>query len=149
MSLPPLDSQFSSPSHYLSAQKLHPPKPVIAGSWTAPFRDGLPTPPGDMTGVTYNPMPYVPHGGPSHGMHSHLYAPPRNQYDSISSSMATAVKSHPHVPVDDVSAMDPIPKKSSGSSSNSQLRIPTSINASQGSLAEFAAQVSSDLRILS
>ncbi|KAJ6160607.1 hypothetical protein N7470_004003 [Penicillium chermesinum] len=146
MSLPPLDFQFSfpgpsSPAYHTSAQKSCPPKPVIGGSWTAPFRDGLPTPPGDMTGVTYNAMPHFPHGGNVHGMSSHLYAPPRNHYDSSSSSMAPAMKPQVHVPANDAPATDPVPKKTTGSSSGSQLQIPTTINASQGSLAEFAAQM--------
>lgn len=146
MSLPPLDSQFSSipgssPSYNLSAQKPHPPKPVISTSWTAPFRDGLPTPPGDMTGLTYNAMPHVPYGGNALALSSHLYAPQRNQYDSISSSMSAAIKPTHHAPANDMPATDPVPKKSTSSSSGSQLRIPTSINASKGNLAEFAAQV--------
>lgn len=117
-------------------------KPALAGScWTAPFRDGLPTPPSDMTGVTYNAMPSVGYGRKPDGiMHGHA-----RPFDSASSSsMVAAMKSqNPAVPVQEAPATEPANnQKKTTSTGGSQLRIPSSINGSKGSLAEFAAQVS-------
>lgn len=50
-------------------------------------------------------------------------------------------QNHP-APVKDAPATEPTQKKSTGTTGGSQLRIPSSINNSKGSLAEFAAQVS-------
>ncbi|OOQ82959.1 putative mucin [Penicillium brasilianum] len=114
--------------------------------WTAPFRDGLPTPPGDMTGVAYNAIPSAAYAGKAHAMPSHLYSHSRPHYDSISSTMVASMKSNQSAtqsaPVKEVSATEPAShKKSTGTTSGSALRIPSSINNSKGSLAEFAAQM--------
>ena len=128
----------STPTIDLTTQKA-PLVPSRAGScWTAPLRDGLPTPPNDMTGVTYNAIPPVAHGVKMPGMPNHFY-PHSRPFDSISSSVANAKPNH--VPVKDVPATEPVQKKSSATASGSQLRIPLSINNSKGNLAEFAAQV--------
>ncbi|KAJ5985780.1 hypothetical protein N7499_007928 [Penicillium canescens] len=104
--------------------------------WTVPFRNGLPTPPSDMTGVTYNAMPSVPYGKPN-GMPSHLYS--HRPFDSISSSMMAVMKPQSHsAPAKE--APEPTAQKKSNTS-GSQLRIPSSINNSKGNLAEFAAQM--------
>lgn len=131
-------------SHNYSSTK--PAFETTGSCWTAPFRDGLPTPPGDMTGVAYNAMPSAAYAGKGHAMPSHLYSHSRPHYDSISSSMVASMKSnqsatHP-APVKEVPATEPASqKKSTGTTSGSALRIPSSINNSKGSLAEFAAQV--------
>lgn len=110
-------------------------------SSTVPLRSGLPTPPSDMTGVTYNAMPPITYGGKPNGMPAHLYANPR-PFDSISSSMMAAMKPQSHAaPARDAPASEPVAQKKSTSSRGSQLRIPSSINNSKGNLAEFAAQV--------
>ncbi|KAJ5682369.1 hypothetical protein N7462_005534 [Penicillium macrosclerotiorum] len=140
------------PTVDLTSQEYHhyPSKPAkTTGScWTAPFRDGLPTPPGDMTGVAYNAVPTVAYGGKGHGMSSHLYDHSRAHFDSMSSSMMASLKStqsHSNhaAPTKETSTTEPVnnQKKSAGTSSGSQLRIPSSINSSKGSLAEFAAQM--------
>ncbi|CAG8070723.1 unnamed protein product [Penicillium salamii] len=110
-------------------------------SSTVPLRSGLPTPPSDMTGVTYNAMPPITYGGKPNGMPAHLYANPR-PFDSISSSMMAAMKPQSHAaPARDAPASEPVAQKKSTSSRGSQLRIPSSINNSKGNLAEFAAQM--------
>ena len=129
-----------TPSNDLSTHHLHSSKPVFTGSWTAPFRDGLPTPPSDMTGLTYNAIPSSAHGGKVAGMPPHYYNSMR-PFDSMSSSMMNAMKPANPAPAKDVAATEPVQKKSTGTTSGSQLRIPSSINNSKGSLAEFAAQV--------
>ncbi|KAJ5091630.1 hypothetical protein NUU61_006500 [Penicillium alfredii] len=106
--------------------------------WTAPFRDGLPTPPSDMTGVTYNAIPPVAYGGKPNGM-PHVYPHTRPQFDSFSSSMMPVRKPQAHSAPKDVPASEPSSSKKS--STASQLRIPSSINNTHGSLAEFAAQM--------
>ncbi|KAI2701943.1 hypothetical protein CBS147332_7719 [Penicillium roqueforti] len=111
-----------------------------SGSYrTVPIRNGLPTPPHDMTGVTYNAMPPIAYGGKPNRVPSHLYGPTRPQFDSIPSMMAMKPQAHPapkEAPVTEPTAQ----KKSTGAT-GSQLRIPSSINNSKGSLAEFAAQM--------
>lgn len=153
MSLPTLGSQSSSilgtstPTFDLTTREHLPFKPAFHNgpSWTAPFRDGLPTPPSDMTGLAYNAIPPMPYGGKTHGMPSHIYGS-RSHFDSVPSSSvaayATKPQTHP-APVKEVPVTEPVHKKSTGTSSGSQLRIPLSINNSKGNLAEFAAQVSS------
>ncbi|KAJ5161510.1 hypothetical protein N7492_006902 [Penicillium capsulatum] len=144
MSPPTLSSQsipiFGSitPTSDLISQRKRPSKPAHENPrsyWTAPFRDGLPTPPGDMTGVTYNAMPPVAYGLPAH---SYTHACP--SYDSISSSMVAAVKPTHSAPAKEILIPEPAPKKSTNNATNSP-QIPASINKSKGSLAEFAAQM--------
>jgi hypothetical protein len=99
-----------------------------------------------MTGVAYNAIPSAAYAGKAHAMPSHLYSHSRQHYDSISSSMVASMKSNQSAtqsaPVKEVSATEPAShKKSTGTTSGSALRIPSSINNSKGSLAEFAAQV--------
>lgn len=117
--------------------------------WTAPFRDGLPTPPSDMTGLTYNAVPPFNYGPKTHGLvgiPSHAYGHSRPHFDSISSSMMPAMKPHPQpAPVKEAPASEPPQKKSTGTTGGAQLKIPSSINNTKGSLAEFAAQVRSAL----
>lgn len=72
-------------------------------------------------------------------MPSHLYGHSRPQFDSISSSMM-AMKPQSH-PIKEAYATEPTAQKKSNGATGSQLRIPSSINNSKGSLAEFAAQV--------
>ncbi|CAG8149834.1 unnamed protein product [Penicillium olsonii] len=110
---------------------------------TLPFGSGLPTPPSDMTGVTYNAMPPVAYGGKPNGMPAHLYTNSR-PFDSISSSMMAAMKPQTQTQTSsakDAPASEPVAQKKSTSSRGSQLRIPSSINNSKGNLAEFAAQM--------
>lgn len=96
-----------------------------------------------MTGVTYNAIPPVNHPGKAYGMPPHIYSHHRPQFDSVPSSLMP-MKPHTY-PAPAPAKEAPAPateqpqKKSTG---GSQLRIPSSINNSKGSLAEFAAQVS-------
>ncbi|KAI9923467.1 hypothetical protein ASPWEDRAFT_172113 [Aspergillus wentii DTO 134E9] len=111
--------------------------------WTAPFRDGLPTPPSDMTGVAYNAIPYSNYGGKLDGMSLHPYSKaPSNSRPTFdhSSAIIPSSKSQSHAPVKEAPASEPSQKKPS-SSVGSRLQIPTSINNSKGNLAEFAAQM--------
>ena len=110
-------------------------------SRTVPIRNGLPTPPHDMTGVTYNAMPPIAYGGKPNGVSSHLYGHTRPQFDAISSSMM-AMKPQGHTAPKEAPVSEPTAQKKSTGATGSQLRIPSSINNSKGSLAEFAAQVS-------
>ncbi|GFF60927.1 meiotically up-regulated gene 80 protein [Aspergillus udagawae] len=119
---------------------------VSENRWTAPFRDGLPTPPNDMTGVAYKSLPPSSYGV----KHDAITLPPyvrasaytRTGYDS-SSTMIPSIKaqSQPqsthNVPV----SVPANQKKASTNSAASYLQIPSSINDSRGSLSEFAAQM--------
>ncbi|KAJ5937899.1 hypothetical protein N7454_004241 [Penicillium verhagenii] len=116
-------------------------KPAFTGSWTTPFRDGLPTPPTDMTGIAYNAIPPVGHGGRVHGMPSTHYNYTR-PFDAISSSMVAAMKPTHSAPAKEVPAPEQSQKKSSnGTANGANLQIPLSINNSKTSLAEFASQM--------
>lgn len=116
-------------------------KPENPASLTVPVRNGLPTPPSDMTGVTYNAMPVAYAGNPT-GMPAHLYGNSRPSGVISSSSMMTAMKPQLHVPsTKEAPSTEPVSQKKSTSSRGSQLRIPSSINNTKGNLAEFAAQV--------
>ncbi|KAJ5677066.1 uncharacterized protein N7477_002699 [Penicillium maclennaniae] len=150
MSLPTLGSQSSTlgtftPTFDLTTREHSSFKPALHNgfSWTAPFRDGLPTPPSDMTGLAYNAIPSMPYGGKTHGMPSHVYGS-RSHFDPVpSSSVAsygTKPQTHPAI-VKEVPATEPVQKKSTGTFGGTQLRIPSSINNSKGNLAEFAAQM--------
>lgn len=91
-----------------------------------------------MTGMMYNAIPPINYGGKAHGMPPHLYGHQRPHFDSIPSSIMT-VNPHDHpAPVKE----EPVQKKSTGTTGGWQPRIPSSINNTKGSLAEFAAQVS-------
>lgn len=115
-------------------------KSGTSASSAVPVRNGLPTPPSDMTGVTYNAMPPVAYGKPN-GMPAHLYGNSR-PFDSISSSMMAAMKPQSHASsAKESPPAEPVAQKKSSNSRGSQLRIPSSINNSKGNLAEFAAQV--------
>jgi hypothetical protein len=116
--------------------------------WSGPFRDGLPTPPSDMTGVTYNTvLSSSTYGGRSYGVPVQQYAKPRIHAPVNTVPMTTATTGH-HNYVPPMGKGAPAPtsetrsqKKNTAESIASYLQIPSSINNSKGSLAEFAAQV--------
>lgn len=144
--LGPITPTVDLTSHTYPATK--PAFETTGSCWTAPFRDGLPTPPSDMTGVAYNAIPPTAYGGKGHAMPSHLYNHSRSNYGSISSSMVASMKSNHSAtqsapaPVKEAPVTEPVSqKKSSGTTATPVLRIPSSINNSNGTLAEFAAQV--------
>jgi hypothetical protein len=120
---------------------------VSDNRWTAPLRDGLPTPPNDMTGVAYKSLPSSSYGG----KHDAITLPPyvrasaytRTGYDS-SSTMIPSIKSQsqPQSTHNVPASVPSSQKKASTNSAASYLQIPSSINDSRGSLSEFAAQVS-------
>lgn len=132
LGVPTIDLTEDQPLKALESQ-------TSGSSRTVPIRNGLPTPPHDMTGLTYNAMPPIAYGGKPNGMPSHLYSHSRPQFDSISSSMM-AMKPQTN-PIKEACATEPTAQKKSNGATVSQLRIPSSINNSKGSLAEFAAQV--------
>ncbi|RHZ55327.1 putative mucin [Aspergillus thermomutatus] len=122
---------------------------ICENRWTAPFRDGLPTPPNDMTGVAYKSLPPSSYGG----KHNAITLPPyvrapaytRTGYNA-SSTMIPSIKSQSQPSstqnAQNASASEPASqKKSSANSVASYLQIPSSINDSKGSLSEFAAQM--------
>lgn len=122
-----------------------------AGGWADSLRNGLPTPPSDMTGVSYNTAVSSNYGVKSHNVYnpsypsnSHLFnnskvnaltqaMMPISQHNTNNNSSLSVPK-----PVQQRDMSDQ--KKSNGSIA-SYLQIPSSINDTKGSLAEFAAQV--------
>ncbi|KAJ5582228.1 hypothetical protein N7535_000848 [Penicillium sp. DV-2018c] len=137
----PSFSTLGASSIDLTADRSYKALESSGASQIVPIRNGLPTPPHDMAGVTtYNAMPPIAYGGNPNG-HAHHYAHSRPQFDSTSSSMMSAMKHQSHaVPTKEAPAMEPTAQKKS-TAGESQLRVPSSINNSKGSLAEFAAQM--------
>lgn len=114
---------------------------------TVPFRDGLPTPPGDMTGVAYNTTASSNYADKSYGGPIHSYSKvstmPHAHVNSLPASPTPLGKNRSFAPATKgASATEKVDqKKSTGNSIAPYLQIPSSINDSKGSLAEFAAQV--------
>ncbi|PYH44333.1 putative mucin [Aspergillus saccharolyticus JOP 1030-1] len=123
-------------------------EPVTHNSdhWTVPFRDGLPTPPSDMNGIaTYNVIPSSAYGSKLDGVTLPPYAKvsdySRRDYDGAT-TMIPASKPYYQPPAKENSTREQdSQKKSSTNSAASYLQIPSTINNSKGSLAEFAAQM--------
>ncbi|KAB8201264.1 hypothetical protein BDV34DRAFT_172422 [Aspergillus parasiticus] len=114
--------------------------------WTAPFRDGLPTPPNDMAGVAYNSIPPSGYGGKFGGVTLPPYAKAPNYTRMASDHHSTASVPQSKPPsqpsLQDAPSSEPASQKKGGSKSvASYLQIPSSINNSKGNLADFAAQV--------
>ncbi|KAL2005485.1 hypothetical protein VTN00DRAFT_2696 [Thermoascus crustaceus] len=121
--------------------------PLETTHCTVPFRDGLPTPPGDMTGVAYSTTASSNYAdksyrGPVHN-YSKVTTMPHAHVDSLPASPTPVGKNRSYAPATKVaSATEKVDqKKSTGNSIAPYLQIPSSINDSKGSLAEFAAQI--------
>lgn len=117
----------------------------VSGNYgTVPFRDGLPTPPNDMTGVAYNAIPPTNYGGKLNRASLNPYSSnARPGLDPLPSAMVPSVKtqSNPSSTANSL-VSGPVNQKSESSSSVAPCpQIPSSINNSKGNLAEFAAQV--------
>ncbi|OJJ49819.1 hypothetical protein ASPZODRAFT_57861 [Penicilliopsis zonata CBS 506.65] len=99
--------------------------------WTAaPLRDGLPTPPNEMNGLAYSFMPSTTtttnYGAKLTGTSSTV---PYGKLPAYVNARST------------VTPTTTTTSSSSSSSSTAYLQIPSSINDTKGSLAEFAAQM--------
>lgn len=114
---------------------------LASTDWTAALRDGLPTPPTDMSGVAYNTSTY---GGKYHGP-AHQYAKSTTRVplaNTVSNAAAHHYYNPPlHKEATVATAVTKSQKKSGNESIATYLQIPSTINDSRGSLAEFAAQV--------
>lgn len=114
--------------------------------WSVTLRDGLPTPPSDMSGVAFNPQlapstyaankqPQFPHFSKAPSAR----VPLANTVSNAAPNYLPPMAKDPNV-----MSIDPKPqKKVNDGSVSSYLHIPASINTTAGSLAEFAAQVGS------
>ncbi|KAI4119595.1 MAG: hypothetical protein LQ345_000500 [Seirophora villosa] len=109
---------------------------------SADTRHGLRTPPGDMSGLSVNPLL-----APSFGGSQYKSAPcsrPLNKTQQPHISYHNRSQSHEKASTETNGLKDPHPRSQNGideSSIVSYLQIPSSINGSKGSLAEFAAQI--------
>lgn len=116
-------------------------------TWTAPFRDGLPTPPNDMNGVTTcSALSSSSYGGKLDGFQLPPYSKV-SDYTRMPSDVPNGVvsSSQPQyqAPAKDTVTSERESQKKSGSNGvASYLQVPSSISNRKGSLAEFAAQVS-------
>lgn len=118
---------------------------AASSTWIPPFRDGLPTPPNDMSGVAYNAVP-AGYGGKSNGVpfHPSLGVPSSSHFNFNPRSSATksyATQSQPSSSRDVAVSRRVDQIKSSKNSTPTFLEIPSSIKAGKGNLAEFAAQM--------
>ncbi|RAH61123.1 hypothetical protein BO85DRAFT_364386 [Aspergillus piperis CBS 112811] len=115
-------------------------------TWTAPFRDGLPTPPNDMNSVTAcSALPASSYGGKLDGYQLPPYSKV-SDYTRMSSDVSNGAVSSSQpkyqAPVKDTMTSErESQKKASSNGVASYLQIPSSISNSKGSLAEFAAQM--------
>ncbi|KAE8391791.1 cyclin-domain-containing protein [Aspergillus alliaceus] len=113
--------------------------------WTAPFRDGLPTPPNDMAGVAYNSIAPSGYGGKFGGITLPPYAKGPNYTrmtsDHYASTTVPQSKPRNQPSLQDAPSEPDCQKKGSSKSVASYLQIPSSINNSKGNLADFAAQM--------
>lgn len=113
-------------------------------NWPVPVRYGLSTPPEDMTGVGLKPSISTSYGGKSHTVlkqsQSNAAAMPmaRDALDARIGVPTTANQKSSARPNQLLGADE---KKQTSNSIAPYLQIPSSINNSKGSLAEFAAQV--------
>lgn len=122
----------------------------------ADIRHGLRTPPGDMSGVSVNPLLAPSFGGsqyksvPCHGGDRHGSVGFSVDSRSINKTQQSQVSYHNRSRSHDKCSIETNGLKDSNSRSRngidessivSYLQIPSSINGSKGSLAEFAAQV--------
>ncbi|KKA17138.1 Mucin, partial [Rasamsonia emersonii CBS 393.64] len=123
---------------------------VSSGSteWSVPFRVGLPTPPSEMTGVTYNTtLSSSMYGGKQYGVPVQQYAkaPTQAPVNSVSTNTSTTAHQNyvppPEKEAPAAASETKSQKKNTNDSIAPYLQIPSSINNSKGSLAEFAAQV--------
>ncbi|KAL5356838.1 cyclin-domain-containing protein [Aspergillus floccosus] len=105
-------------------------------TWTAPFRDGLPTPPNDMTGVAYTTIPPANYGGKLDDFTLPPYVRPHSN-----SRMGYASSSKPQTRSSTQDAPASAPPSQKQNPVASYLQMPSSINHGKGNLAEFAAQM--------
>ncbi|KAL4917555.1 cyclin-domain-containing protein [Aspergillus aurantiobrunneus] len=112
-------------------------------SWTAPFRDGLPTPPSDMNGVAYSNIH-------SYGGKSEAYAVPVYSkiptYPRMTANLVNRMSQQPQLQSQPPSKQVPTLEtddqpKDKDSSRPSYLQIPRSVNNGKGNLPDFAAQM--------
>lgn len=116
-------------------------------TWTAPFRDGLPTPPNDMNSVTAcSALPASSYGGKLDGFQLPPYSKvsdyTRMPSDVSNGAVSSSQPQYQAPAKDTMTSERESQKKSSSNGVASYLQIPPSISNSKGSLAEFAAQVS-------
>ncbi|KAL2841574.1 cyclin-domain-containing protein [Aspergillus pseudoustus] len=113
-------------------------------SWTAPFRDGLPTPPSDMNSVAYNV--------PSYGGKPERYAVPVYSkvpaYPRVNTNFVNKMVQHTQTQTQHQLPVQDAPDRESDGhikdregSTPSYLQIPPSINNGKGNLPDFAAQM--------
>lgn len=164
-------SSFHPPTSSISQQKdvgnWHRPSNVASGYCEPPIRDGLRTPPSDDMSTTYQPPHYngyssrqdpaypapLPTGATYSAAHAGTDAQPRpylsqpavsglrNEVQSsqpLLSHTSPQPSSKSHIPTQESSSRR---KSATSDMIVPNLQIPSSINNSGGSLAEFAAQV--------
>ncbi|GAB1212588.1 hypothetical protein ATERTT37_001727 [Aspergillus terreus] len=105
-------------------------------TWTAPFRDGLPTLPNDMTGVAYTTIPPSNYGGK---LDDFTLPPYVRSHSNSRMGYASSTKSQTQSSSSEAPASAPPSQKQDPVAS--YLQMPSSINNGKGNLAEFAAQM--------
>lgn len=117
--------------------------------WTAPFRDGLPTPPNDMNGVAYTNL--HSYGGKPEGyavpVYNKIPSYPRMGADFVNRMTQQQQQQPQQQPKTQVPSKQPSnietdnQTKDKDSSTPSYLQVPASINNGKGNLPDFAAQM--------
>ncbi|KAL4873673.1 hypothetical protein BDV12DRAFT_192115 [Aspergillus spectabilis] len=114
---------------------------------TAPFQDGLPTPPSDMNGVAYSSI--HPYGGKPDGYAAPVYskapAYPRVSADFLhrmAQHTQSQTQTQTQQPMKEAPTLEKSERaKDQDSSRPSYMQIPPSINNGKGNLPDFAAQM--------
>lgn len=128
---------YQPPLSSLSKLSLNP-----VADWSVTLRDGLPTPPSDMSGVAFNPQlaPSTYAANKQTQFPQFSKAPARVP---LANTVSNAVPNYlPPMGKDpNAMVMDTTPQKKKNDSVASYLQVPASINTSCNALTEFAAQV--------
>ncbi|KAL4782004.1 cyclin-domain-containing protein [Aspergillus varians] len=139
----PHDSRTGGSALISKQHHSHHPSELPDLSWTAPFRDGLPTPPSDMNSVAYSNI--NSYGGKSEGyavpVYSKLPAYPKVNTDFLN-RMTQQSQLQTQPPSKQAPTLETNQQaKDKDSSRPSYLQIPPSINNGKGNLPDFAAQM--------
>lgn len=124
--------------------------PISSGlpNWSAPLRDGLPTPPADMNGVALNSQ-LAPSSAYAYHHHNGQYAA-KSSSNRVPLANTVSNAAPNYLPpmnkqVVQVEETEKSHKRSEKESLPSYSQIPTSIRKNGGNLPEFAAQVCSTI----
>ncbi|KAL4899524.1 hypothetical protein BDW74DRAFT_109397 [Aspergillus multicolor] len=147
LSAPPItptlsyDSRPDGPA-LLNKQQLQNLSDLSDSSTTAPFRDGLPTPPSEMNGVAYTNVHH--YGGKPDPYAVSIYSKGPVYHPRMSTNIFTRMTQQPQPQSQPPTKQAPPPTNDQAKEKDtrpSYLQVPLSINGGKGNLPDFAAQM--------